>query len=107
MPINSTTVKQSHKHKMKPLPMLKELREDRGLSQRALAKRSGVAHDTISQIEQGKRLARASTAQKLADALGTHPHALSISLEKLDGLQDYIESYGGGHTARILWEDLE
>jgi transcriptional regulator with XRE-family HTH domain len=87
---------------MKPLPMLSELREDRGLSQRALGKISGVAHDTISQIERGERLARPSTAQKLADALGTHPFLLSISLEQLLSLEEYPS-----RTAREGWESLE
>jgi transcriptional regulator with XRE-family HTH domain len=101
-------MRQSHKDKMKPLPMLKQVRESRDLSQRALAKISGVAHDTISQIERGERLARSSTAQKLADALRTHPLTLSIGPEHLESFDEYMEEEAPPvHTARAMWEALE
>jgi len=82
--------------------MLRELRESSGLSQRALAKRSGVAHDTISQIERGERLARSSTAQKLAYALGKDPFLLRVSPEQILSLEEY-----SGTTARVGWESME
>jgi len=44
---------------------------------------SGVAHDSISQIERDERLARASTAQKLAAALDVSPFILASSIEEL------------------------
>ena len=52
---------------------LMELRQERALSQRALAALSGVAKDTIGQIERGKRRAYPTTARKLATALGVEP----------------------------------
>ena len=55
---------------------LKELREERALSQRGLAALAGVAKDTIGQIERGKRKAHPTTARKLADALGVEPKEL-------------------------------
>lgn len=49
---------------------LKEWREERNLSLRALAERSGVHFTSISEIEQGNRRPHAQTAAKLARALG-------------------------------------
>ncbi len=49
---------------------LAELRERRALTLRELAEMSGVAADTINQIELGHRKARPSTLRKLAKALG-------------------------------------
>lgn len=51
---------------------LKEMRERRGLSQAALAEKSGVSVRMIQQYEQGMRsinAAAADTVVKLADAL--------------------------------------
>jgi transcriptional regulator with XRE-family HTH domain len=48
---------------------LAELRERRALTLRELAQLSGVAADTINQIELGHRKARPSTLRKLARAL--------------------------------------
>jgi transcriptional regulator with XRE-family HTH domain len=73
---------------MELLPTLRLLRESRGLSQRALAKISGVAHETISQIEQGDRRARSSTAQKLARALDVSPFVLATSIEELASMTE-------------------
>jgi transcriptional regulator with XRE-family HTH domain len=49
---------------------LAELRERRALTLRELAEMSGVAADTINQIELGHRKPRPSTLRKLARALG-------------------------------------
>jgi transcriptional regulator with XRE-family HTH domain len=48
---------------------LAELREQRALTLRELSAMSGVAADTINQIELGHRKARPSTLRKLAKAL--------------------------------------
>jgi transcriptional regulator with XRE-family HTH domain len=48
---------------------LAELRERRALTLRELSDMSGVAADTINQIELGHRKARPSTLRKLANAL--------------------------------------
>jgi transcriptional regulator with XRE-family HTH domain len=61
---------------MRDVPQLKLVREDQGWSQRDLAARSGVAQNTISQLERGERQAMPSTVRKLADALGVDPPAL-------------------------------
>ncbi len=49
---------------------LAELRERRALTLRELSAMSGVAADTINQIELGHRKPRPSTLRKLANALG-------------------------------------
>jgi transcriptional regulator with XRE-family HTH domain len=61
---------------MRHVPQLRRIREERALSLRDLAAMSGVAHDTISQIERGERQARPSTIRKLAEALRVEPAEL-------------------------------
>ena len=49
---------------------LKEIREKKGLSQEALAEKSGVSRTTISLLEGGKAgVAKTDTLTKLSDAL--------------------------------------
>ncbi len=55
---------------------LAELREQRALTLRELSAMSGVATDTINQIELGHRMPRPSTLRKLAKALGVEPQEL-------------------------------
>jgi len=55
---------------------LKELREQRGLTQRGLARESGLEHNTLSRIEQGHYQPSADTIRKLADGLDVPPGAL-------------------------------
>ena len=49
---------------------LRELRELRGISMRALATKSGLSANALSMIERGKTSPSVSTLYKLADALG-------------------------------------
>lgn len=55
---------------------LREIRRRAILSQEELAARSGVARDTISKLETGKRRAHPSTLRKLADVLEVRPQML-------------------------------
>lgn len=55
---------------------LKRLRTERGLSQLALARRSGVQAPHISMIENGLRNPNRLTLQKLALALNCQPEDL-------------------------------
>ena len=48
---------------------LRELREERGLSMRALARKSGLSANALSMIERGRSSPSVSTLYKLADAL--------------------------------------
>lgn len=66
---------------MKILKQLKSLRQERSLSQRDLAAISGVAYESIGQLERSERKARPSTVRKLADALGVEPAFLSTESE--------------------------
>jgi transcriptional regulator with XRE-family HTH domain len=49
---------------------LKELREEKGMSQTELANIVGLKQTTISQYENGSRSPKMSVAKKLSDALG-------------------------------------
>lgn len=55
---------------------LRRLRRERALSQQDLTRMTGVAQATLSDLEGGKRGARASTLRKLAEALGVEPREL-------------------------------
>ncbi len=60
---------------------LRQLRRERALSQRDLSRMTGVAHDSISQLETGKREAQPKTIRKLAEALRVEPKELMESIE--------------------------
>ena len=55
---------------------LRKLRRERALSQQDVMRVSGIAQATLSDLEQGKRGARASTLRKLAELLGVEPREL-------------------------------
>ena len=55
---------------------LRKLRESKGLSQRELAKRSGVPSATINRLERGNDRPSFKDAKKLADALALDPKEL-------------------------------
>jgi len=50
-------------------PQIKELRTDRGLTLQALANQSGLSKSFLSEIENGKRLPRLETINKIAKAM--------------------------------------
>ncbi len=66
------------------LPHLRGLRQRAVLSQEQLAERSGVARDTISKLETGRRGAYPSTIRKLAAGLDVQPQLLMGAVEYLD-----------------------
>ena len=55
---------------------LRRLRRERALSQQDVERMTGVSQATLSDLEQGKRGARASTLRKLAEVLGVEPKEL-------------------------------
>jgi transcriptional regulator with XRE-family HTH domain len=55
---------------------MKELREEKVLSQRELASMAGLTQMTVWRIENGYRDARPGTIRKLAVALGVEPKEL-------------------------------
>jgi transcriptional regulator with XRE-family HTH domain len=66
------------------LPHLRVFRQRAVMSQDQLAEKSGVARDTISKLETGKRKAYPSTIQKLAGGLSVEPQMLLGGVEYLD-----------------------
>jgi transcriptional regulator with XRE-family HTH domain len=49
---------------------IRHIREERGMSQRALADRAGVVKSTIYEAEAGRHIPRIQTLEKIANALG-------------------------------------
>ena len=66
------------------LPHLRDARMRAVLSQEQLAERSGVARDTISKLETGRRKAYPTTIRKLAAGLEVEPQLLLGDVEYLD-----------------------
>jgi transcriptional regulator with XRE-family HTH domain len=73
-----------------------------GLSQRDLAARSGVAHDTIGQIERGQRAARPSTVRKLAEAIGVPPELLLAGSK-----QEFWDTLRKWHDEQVRHEEQQ
>ncbi len=63
---------------------LRAFRQRAILSQEELARKSGVARDTISKLETGQRGAYPTTIRKLAAGLGVEPRLLLGGVEYLD-----------------------
>ena len=55
---------------------LRKLRREKAFSQQDVERITGVAQATLSDLEQGKRGARASTLRRLAELLGVEPKEL-------------------------------
>jgi transcriptional regulator with XRE-family HTH domain len=66
------------------LPHLRNLRRRAVMSQEDLAEKSGVARDTISKLETGRRRAYPSTIRKLAAGLDVEPRMLLGGVEYLE-----------------------
>jgi transcriptional regulator with XRE-family HTH domain len=56
---------------------LREWREARALSLEELARAAGVHHDTVWQVETGRRRPHPRTRRRLAEALGVPPDAIA------------------------------
>jgi transcriptional regulator with XRE-family HTH domain len=67
------------------LPRLRRFRQGAVMSQEELAERSGVARDTISKLETGRRGAYPSTIRKLAAGLEVRPQMLMGGVEYFEG----------------------
>ncbi len=66
---------------------IKRIRQDRGLSQRELARRAGVPNATLSQIELGRSSPSVSSLQKILSAL---PMTLSEFFTKAEDKSDIV-----------------
>ena len=79
------------------LPHLRGLRQQAVLSQEQLAERSGVARDTISKLETGKRKAYPTTVRKLAASLDVEPRMLlgGVEYTEADSWEEPMEGSSG------------
>lgn len=75
------------------LPHLRNFRQRAVMSQEQLARRSGVARDTISKLETGQRRAYPTTIRKLATGLEVEPRLLMGGVEYLD--EEPVEKTSG------------
>ena len=66
------------------LPRLRRIRQGAVMSQEELAEKSGVARDTISKLETGRRGAYPSTIRKLAAGLEVQPQILMGGVEYIE-----------------------
>ena len=97
---------------------VRSLRRARGITQDALAQRSGLSTDTIRRIEHGSFSASIDTLRKLCGGLGVAPSTLfeSFELGRTDErreLFDLIASRDGDEVAlvarmvRLLLDELD
>lgn len=64
---------------------LKELREDRGLSQEAAALRCGLDRSHFGKLERATKIPTLTTVWRIADAFNTRPSDLLVRAERLLG----------------------
>ena len=65
------------------VPHLRRIRQQSVLSQQQLSQSSGVARDTVSKLETGRRKAYPKTIQSLAASLGVEPQELISAPEEV------------------------
>jgi transcriptional regulator with XRE-family HTH domain len=86
---------------------LRQLREERGMSMRALASASGLSANALSMIERGKVSPSVSTLYKLAEALGV---SVTAFFSQQDARQQIIFTRAGARSRvafrRGVWEGL-
>ena len=86
---------------------MRQMREERGLSIRALARKSGMSANALSMIERGRSSASVSTLYKVATALGV---PITSFFESGITKDDVVFCKAVGRTrvafARGLWEGL-
>ena len=95
---------------------LRRLRKMRGLTQEDLEAESGVAQDSISQIELGKREPHGRTLRRLAGALGVpvsalfeeaQPEVVDLAREGFAGAEAAVEGADPDERANLVEEDRE
>jgi transcriptional regulator with XRE-family HTH domain len=86
---------------------LRELRQERGLSMRALARASGLSANALSMIERGRTSPSVSTLYKMADAMGI---PITAFFREEPPQQDIVFRKASERTRvpfmRGLWEGL-
>lgn len=94
--------------------LVKDIREQSGLSQNEFAHRLGVSSIYISKIETDQKEVSKKFLSKLADFTGVHPSALApflylnddINPEKLSPLEKKLISLGEQLQSRIIKKKL-
>ena len=74
---------------------IKKLRKERGLTQKALADKCGIAQITVRQYEAGKRQPKLESIYKISSALG-------VRIEDITG----IKSFESGKKFDKRWKEL-
>jgi transcriptional regulator with XRE-family HTH domain len=74
---------------------VKKIRTERGLSQYGLALETGMAHNSINDIENGKRWVSAKSLSKIAAALDVEPYVFFLpeSVEVPENTAKFIKLY--------------
>jgi transcriptional regulator with XRE-family HTH domain len=92
---------------------IRELRQERGLSQEALGARSGISTFSVSRIETGRSVPGSDTVEKVAHALGVEPGELFQASAEMAGAGKAEAPSKGkkfspseGETGRTDWRDL-
>lgn len=85
------------------LSHLRNFRQQAVLSQEQLAQKSGVARDTISKLESGRRQAYPTTIRKLAAGLEIEPQMLIGGVQYLE--RDPNEDAGSEGTEQTSKEE--
>lgn len=76
---------------------LKKLREERHMLQKELSELIGVAPNTVSNYEQGSRLPKYKTIEKIADVFGvTTDYLIGITPKKENSLDDIEKEFPEG-----------
>jgi transcriptional regulator with XRE-family HTH domain len=89
---------------------LKRLRSQMKISQLSLAMRTGLTHNFINDIENGKKWVSPDTIAKLAKALNAEPYQLfipepAISSKDAELMADYLDECGDSFHKMI--EDIK
>lgn len=87
---------------------IKTARSNAGLTQRALAEKSGIATGTVQQYELGKRQPRIEQLQKIADALEVDINYLvhgktlqQFEQESIDRIKNTLQQVQNEHRTRM------
>ena len=87
---------------------IKTARSNAGLTQRALAEKSGIATGTVQQYELGKRQPRIEQLQKIADALEVDINYLvhgktlqQFEQESIDRIKNALQQVQNEHRTRM------
>lgn len=88
-------------------PRLRRLREQRGFSQRELARRAGVTNATVSQIEQDRVSPSVASLHKIVGALGLSLAAFFAASDSAEASPfqrgaDLVEIGAGGLSLRLV-----